>query len=566
MQPYLNVPARYRQQTNRFGGLDRNASIRQGRFADMENLCADQYPVLSTRPGRTFDRFPGKTGALYSGDGLIRVEGSALVLPDRRVELGLTEGEKTLCAMGAYVLVFPDKKYASLTDPEDMGGMEASFTPAGRITVTPCTLEGGDRLPDYVQEDSPEEPENKCFWLDTSETPPVLKQWSGESAMWVTEETAYVRLEAQGIGRDFRAYDSVWLSGAGALDGANTVWAREEDRLVITGILGDTESLPQTLTIARRVPEMDWVTECGNRLWGCRAGKNAQGETVNELYASRLGDFRNWESFLGLSTDSFSVSVGSPGPFTGAVTHLGTPLFFKEDCLYKVYGSYPANFRVQCTPCRGVQPGCGRSLAIVGEMLYYKSPMGVCAFDGSLPQEIGEPLGMAPFENAVGAGFGGKYYLSMEEKGADAIYVYDTFRGLWHKETGLGARQMVSCRGKLYALDGQGRVHCLRGEESPEKVEWMAKTGRIDGWEPERYLTGITLHMVLAPYARAEILVRYDSAGPWESAGAVTGRGERFRLPIRPRKCSHLELMLKGTGQMQLFSLTRILQKGRDGL
>ena len=189
MQPYLNVPARYRQQTNRFGGLDRNASIRQGRFADMENLCADQYPVLSTRPGRTFDRFPGKTGALYSGDGLIRVEGSALVLPDRRVELGLTEGEKTLCAMGAYVLVFPDKKYASLTDPEDMGTMEASFTPAGRVTVTPCTLEGGDRLPDYVQEDSPEEPENKSFWLDTSEPPPVLKQWSGESAMWITEET-----------------------------------------------------------------------------------------------------------------------------------------------------------------------------------------------------------------------------------------------------------------------------------------------------------------------------------------------------------------------------------------
>ena len=106
--------------------------------------------------------------------------------------------------------------------------------------------------------------------------------------MWITEETAYVRLEAQGIGRDFRVYDSVWLSGAGALDGANTVWAREEDWLVLTGILGDTESLPQTLTIARRVPEMDWVTECGNRLWGCRAGKNAQGDTVNELYASRL--------------------------------------------------------------------------------------------------------------------------------------------------------------------------------------------------------------------------------------------------------------------------------------
>ena len=567
MQPYLNVPPRYRQQTNRFGGLDCNASIQQGQFADMENLCSDQFPVLSTRPGRSEPLFPGPTGGLLAGDGLIRVSGSALVLPDRRVELGLSEGEKTLTAMGAYVLVFPDKKYASLTEPEIYGEMEAEFIPTGPVIATPCTLDGADRRPDYVQPDAPEEPENRALWLDTSGTPYCLKQWNASGSIWVTEETAYLRLESAGIGREFRAYDGVTLSGTEGLDGANTVWALGEDYLVLTGVLEDTVTVGDSLRVTRTVPDMDYVTECGNRLWGCRAGKNARGETVNEIYASKLGDFRNWESFLGLTTDSFTVSVGTPGPFTGAITHLGTPLFFKEDCLYKIYGSYPANFRVQCTPCRGVQAGCGRSLAIVGEMLYYKSPMGVCAFDGSLPQEIGQSLGMTSFRNGVAAGFGGKYYLSMEDAaGADAIYVYDTYRGLWHKETGIRARQLVSCREKLYGLDAAGAVQCLRGAESPEKVAWMAKTGRIDGWEPERYLTGITLHIALAPYAKAEILVRYDSRGPWEQVGAITGRGERFRLPIRPRRCSHLELMLRGTGQMQLYSLTRILQKGRDGL
>lgn len=567
MQPYLNVPTRYRQQTNRFAGLNRNASIRHGEFADMENLCSDQYPALTTRSGRVADVCTGAVQALLAADGLIRAEEGDLVLPDRRVALGLTRGEKTLAAMGAYVLVFPDKKYASLTDAGDFGSMEAHFTPEGPVTVTPCTLEGADRKPDYVQPSAPEEPENKALWLDTAENTPVLKQWEEGSGLWVTLQTPYIRLEAPGIGEAFRAYDGIVLSGAGALDGANTVWALDADYLVLTGLLEDAEILPQGLTVSRRVPDMDFVTECGNRLWGCRAGLNARGETVNEIYASRLGDFRNWESFLGLSTDSYAVSVGTPGPFTGAITHLGTPLFFKEECLYKIFGSFPENFQVTCTPCRGVQPGCGRSLAIVGELLYYKSPMGVCAFDGSLPQEIGMPLGMDAYRNACGAGFAGKYYLSMEDsQGQDAIYVYDTYRGLWHKESGLGATQLVSCREKLYALDGNGMVTCLRGEESLEKVRWMAKTGRIDGWEPERYLTCITLHMVLAPHATTQVLVRYDGTGEWENVGAITGQGERFRLPIRPRRCSHLELVLRGEGQMQLFSLTRVFQQGRSGL
>lgn len=566
MQPYLNVPSRYRQQTNRFAGLNRNASVSQGEFADMENLCADQYPALTTRCGRVSDVFPGTNQALFAADGLIRVEGGDLVLPDRRVSLELTEGEKTLCAMGTYVLVFPDKKYASLTDAGDYGSMDAVYAPDGPVTVTPCTLEGADRRPDYVQPTAPEEPENKALWLDTSESPRVLKQWEAGSALWVTLETPYIRLDAPGIGKPFRVYDGVYLTGAGALEGANTVWAAEEDYLVLTGLMEDSETVAQGLSVSRRVPEMDYVTECGNRLWGCRAGKNAQGETVNEIYACRLGDFRNWESFLGLATDSYTVSVGAPGPFTGAITHLGTPLFFKEECLYKIYGSMPESFRVQATPCRGVQAGCGRSLAIVGELLYYKSPMGVCAYDGSLPQEIGIPLGMESFRNACAAGFAGKYYLSMEDsQGEDAIYVYDTHRGLWHKEAGVGAAQLVSCREKLYALKKNGKVDCLRGEESLEKVRWMARTGRIDGWEPERYLTCVTLHMLLAPHGYAQVLVRYDGVGDWENVGAITGRGERFRLPIRPRRCATLELMLRGEGQMQLFSLTRMLQKGRNG-
>lgn len=558
MEPTLRVPYQYREYTESFGGLNRNVSVSPGEFAEEENLSSEQFPVLTVRAPRK--NLGVSAQALLAGNGLIRVEKGDLVLPDRRVALGLKEGEnKRLAAMGSYILVFPDKKYASTLDEEDYGSMEALFEAEGSVTATPCTLDGTARLPDRVGTQPPEAPENGFLWLDTEEK--ALKVWSSAAGMWIQEETGYIKLEAPGIGKNFRVYDGVRITGTETLDGANTLWAVEEDALVVSGTLAESVTL-DGLRVERRVPDMDYVTECGNRLWGCRAGKNREGQTVNEIYACKLGDFRNWESFLGLSTDSYSVAVGSPGGFTGAITYLGTPIFFKEDCLYKVFGSYPSAFRLQMTACAGVQAGCADSLAIAGQTLYYKSALGVCAYEGAMPRDIGAALGHLPFRNARGAAWGSLYYLSMEEAGGDSLYVYDGARGLWHREAGLKIRRLTACQGKLYALDGDGGLWCLRGEAGEEKVTWTAQTGKLDYYRGGRHLTGLSLRLELARGAKAEVAIRYDGTGPWEQAGAVTGQGLTFSLMLRPRKCSALELRLEGTGPMRLYSMERIWQRG----
>ena len=46
------------------------------------------------------------------------------------------------------------------------------------------------------------------------------------------------------------------------------------------------------------------------------------GEAVNEIYASKLGDFRNWRCFEGLSTDSYAAARGSDGAFTLSLIHI----------------------------------------------------------------------------------------------------------------------------------------------------------------------------------------------------------------------------------------------------
>lgn len=563
----MEIPTMKRLWTSRrtvdaFGGLNRGQRIGDGEFAQMENLCADFYPALAPSPAREKLALTGVT-ALGAGERLFYTQGSALVLGDRRVELGLSpEGPKQLVKMGAYVVVFPDKKYASTLDGGESGSLEAEFEAEAPV-LTPSTLEGADRMPDYVQPGEPKAPENGALWLDTAASPGVLKEWSAASNLWVTVQTAYVRISAPGIGREFRRYDGISLSGVEALDGANVIWQAEEDFVVVTGVL-EGELRPERLTLSRSVPEMDFVIECGNRLWGCRAGTDRQGKPVNELYASKLGDFRNWNCFMGLTTDSYAVGVGSQGPFTGAISYLGSPLFFKEDCLYKIYGSYPAAFRVQSTACPGVAKGSGGSLAIVGETLFYKSPTGVCAYDGSLPTEVGRSLGTERLENGTGAGWCGRYFLSLQEdSGGDALYVFDRVLGQWHRESGFGARQLAAYGGKLYGLDARGEVWLLRGGKSEARVKWSARTGRISGWDGKQMiLRNLELQLILARRARMDIFVRYDDRGPWEKAGTLTGADRRCAIPIRPKPCSYLELLLEGEGDVRLLALTRVLRQG----
>ena len=202
------------------------------------------------------------------------------------------------------------------------------------------------------------------------------------------------------------------------------------------------------------MPNMDFIVESGNRLWGCKYGVAVNGQIVNEIYASKLGDFKNWNSFAGISTDSYAASVGTDGQFTGAITHLGYPIFFKENCMHKVYGNYPANYQIQTTACRGVQRGCERSLAIVNEVLYYKARSGVCAYDGSLPMEISSALGDEAYSNAVAGSLGNKYYISMvDSKKQWSLFVYDTLKGMWHREDSTRAIVFCNCRGDLYYID-----------------------------------------------------------------------------------------------------------------
>lgn len=595
----MNFPTLYARQRSQetletFAGYNHNVRINEGEFYDMTNLTSDMAPVLAPRKARGLYAEGANVQGMIAKDSLCYVDGQEFVINEYRIDMGLStdaaDCPKQLISMGAYVIIMPDKKYINTADLTDFGNIEAEVLTQAPVTFTLCMADGTEYMAEYVQSSEPNDPANLTTWVDTSITPHTLKQWSESSGMWVSVETTYIKIASVGIGVPFEQYDGISISGLKdetlydnttgeaigdpseleALEGSAIIWVKSDDYIVIAGILDITRTITNQITIARKMPAMDFIVENENRLWGCRYGLSNDGEFVNELYSCKLGDFRNWNCFMGISTDSYVVSLGTDGQFTGAISLGGHPLFWKENFLHDVYGQIPANFQVQTTACRGVQKGCDRSLAIVNEILYYKARHAVCAYDGSLPTEVSAALGEERYSNAVAAAHGNKYYISMDKAdGTDhVLMVLDTAKGLWHKEDDLPAYLFCSCRNELYCATADGRIIAMLGSGYSYEgmVSWMAETGIIGASLPNsKYLAKLNIRMVLELGSHATILAQYDSVGDWESLGFITGTDLRsFTIPVRPRRCDHLRLRIEAEGKGMIFSITKTLAHGSD--
>lgn len=579
--PTLPVKPGDSQTMDVFAGYNHNVRISENEFYDMMNLCSDQAPVLAPRKPRGLYLQGANIQGMIAKDSLCYIDGSHFVINEYRIDMGLSTASedcpKQLVTMGAYVIILPDKKYFNTVD-QTFGNIDAQMTTQADATFTPCKLDGTEYTPDYIQPEQPTEAENMSLWVDTSAEPHSLKQYSKSMDMWTGVQTTYIKIRSPHIGQPFAQYDGVNLSGLKelentqlqALDGAAILYGCEEDAVIVIGMLDGEVSVESPVTISRKMPLMDFVVENDNRLWGCRYGLNHKGEVVNELYASKLGDFKNWNCFMGISTDSYAVSLGSDGQFTGAITHAGYPLFFKENCLHKVYGQIPANFSVQTTACRGVQKGSHESLAIVNEILYYKAQHAICAYDGSLPVEVSAALGETQYEAAVGAAHGNKYYVNMRSciEGEHNLFVYDTAKGMWHREDDLEVKCFCSCRNELYCATQDGRILGIlgSGDSFEDAVPWMFETGILGGSLPnKKYLVKLNIRLVLEFGSTITIYAQYDSVGEWVNLGTITGTDLRsFTIPVRPRRCDHLRLRFEAEGKGMVFSLTKTYTHGSD--
>lgn len=602
LYPSLTEQRTQRDVVDVFRGYNHNLRIASSEFYDMQNMTSDAYPILSIRRKRgAYNNATGVNG-LIAKDNLCYIDGQYFCMNEYRIDMDLTDTPKQLVSMGAYVIILPDKKYINTADVSDYGNIEATFVtvPEASTSFDLCTLTGDSYAITYKQDSPPDSPSNMEYWIDTSSTPNTLKQYSSSSGMWVSIATTYIKISHAGIGAAFGQYDGITISGLkgvplidysgeefddediAAIDGNFTLWDKGDDFIVITGMLSESVTIRNQFTIQRKMPDLDYITESENRLWGCRYGLQGgiNGPVVNEIYACKLGDFKNWNCFMGISTDSYIASCGTDGQFTGAITHLGYPLFFKENCVHKIYGNYPSNYQIQTTTCRGVQRGCSRSLAIVNEVLYYKSRNGVCAYDGSLPQEISAAFGDVQYFDAVAGAHGNKYYISMRD--SDNLYhlfVYDAMKGFWSKEDNLQTDGFCSARNEMYYIDSSDKtIHtmCGSGTIDNSDIEWFIESGLVgvdyannqyvtSMLPDKKYVSKLDIRMALEEGAKVYVCIKYDEDEHWERVWSMTAKNLRsFYVPIRPHRCDHFRIKLMGKGDAKIFSITKTIEQGSD--
>ena len=558
-----------------FRGYHHDLYIGKGEFYEMENLTSDHYPLLSPRGVRGFYATPGIPQGMIARESLCYVDGGDIVIGGTRVPMGLTVDQepKTLVSMGAYIIVMPDKKYLNTADVSDRGNIGASVTTESETVFALCDFEGNVFEKVFSQWYQPDTPSDGDYWVDTSENPGVVRRYDLGTESWVRIFPTYVRISSPGIGLCFSVGDGVTVSGAEHelavhLNTTATVKSKGDDFIVIRGLIHGKVTQSTPVTVARSVPDMDFMFECENRLWGCKSGVGANGEILNTIYACKRGDFRNWRCFDGEYSDSFEVTVGSGGDFTGAVAYLGYPLFFKENCVHKIYGTTPLNYQVQTTVLRGVQKGSSRSLAVVSEVLYYKSQTGICAYDGSLPVEISEPLGEGPYHKAAAGARGNKYYVSMsDDVGVYHLFVYDTARRMWHREDNTQATLFCACGSELHYIDyATNRIMNVdgKGQRETEPFKWSATSGIIGTDSPDKkYVSRMDVRLKLDVGTRVAFFIEYDSSGDFEYLFTMTGKSlQSFSVPIRPKRCDHLRLRIVGMGEAKIFSICKTLEYG----
>lgn len=512
MLPDMKYADRLTKQTQTaFGGLDHNAAVRDGYFYDMENLSGALYPVLSPRKGRTTVRTLAKPNGLFARDKLCWVDGTDFYY-DGAVKGQVTDSEKRFARLGSYVLIFPDKVYYN-AGTDEFGALEASWTGTVRFT-------------------------NYVYDAESSEAEEV---YQGNAI--TTSGTAF----------PFEAGEAVEITGSTTETNNRTSVIREvlnDGRMLVFTNNTFTEAGSQSVTLARKVPDMDFFCENENRLWGCNE---------NEIYACALGNPKRWYNLEGLATDSYAVTVGSDGDFTGAVSFLGYAMFFKEDAIHKMYGSKPSNFQAMSSAVSGVTAGSADSMAIAGETLFYLSRTGIVSYQGGVPTVISAALGTQAFQQAVGGTDGQRYYVSLRQGDAWTLYCYDTRTGLWHKEDGVHARWFARSDGVLYYLDATDNTLYSVGTGDCTDVHWMAETGDFTDGGPDK--AGVLrLQMRFEPDAGTMVTVslQFDSDGVWRPVRTVTAdRKKSVILPIVPRRCDHWRVRIEGTGGCRLYGLTR---------
>ena len=528
-----------------FGGLERRVGAGNGTIRDMENLTAAEAPVLASRPKRkTAAALTSPRGLFACGETLFCCDGTTLYadgeavawaedLPEAAQAAALGDTDKAFAALGERVLIWPDKVMARR---RAAGGV-------GPYSETPGTISAAWELVPLAVSVT-----QSCTFSDGT--------YAGVGAAGNTILAADSAFDWAAY---FRVGDGVTVSGAADPENNKTAVVREIDgnELRFYENSFTVNSTAASITVTRAVPDLDFLCVQDNRVWGCR------GDTI---CCCKLGDPFNWNVFDGISTDAWSVETGTPGDFTGCVSFMGYPVFFKEDRVFKVYGSRPSNYEVMSSATLGVLPGAHQTLAVAGETLFYLSRAGFVRYNGGYPSAVDAALA-ARYTGGASGSDGRRYFVSaLRADGGRELLVFDPETGLWMKEDGLAVNGFANVAGTLYAQTDAANLIVGNAPE-PDEADFASGVTFADfdsaGGRSFVSKYPVRLWLRLENAGAVTVQISYNGAA-WETAASIPAGEKRARyIPVPIRRCDRFGLRLSTVGAWRLYGMEIETRAGR---
>ena len=588
----VNVLEPIEERIIEFKGLNRKPVIEDGEMSDMLNLTSDAYPLLTQRKARGRMRLPSgairpiQLMAMREKIALIarREDGYAFYYDGERIDEVEDVDETTrMVSINTKICFFPQKKYLIV----DSGGNIPSENAYGSLDFT-FTIS----LPLSVTLGS----ENATINLGTTH------DFHRDDAI-TTDATIRYKFNGSFYEKPFETSFVI-----DDVDGNNIIVPSEV--ITMATEVGATNITITSGSIERTMPELDYVAEWNNRLWGCSTADNT-------IYASKLGDPTNWQYYQGTSLDSFYAQQGTDGDWTGIGKHSNHLIFFKQDSLCRVYGTAPSNYQIDNMEAFGVEKGSADSIATINDEVFYKSKIGIMVYSGSTPACVSDKLNVEARDVVAGTEKR-KYYASIHTKGGGyELMVLDIDKAVWHKEDNTRFRSCATIGDRLHYVEYDadllacsvnlpcsdwllvgseniggsiGIVNPINAYEDANTIKWKAVFGPFDEYIEEHKIYSKLAFRVQSKGEEDSDLVNEDGEkilihtgeaigfpnwlkvyisideGDWEEVDVripPTKKGDF--IPIIPRRCDRYSVKLEGEGLCDIKTLTRRIRKGSFG-
>lgn len=333
----------------------------------------------------------------------------------------------------------------------------------------------------------------------------------------------------------------------------------------------DATPVPSKLTITRSMPQIDYICEKDNRLWGVvnhqhnrvwdkDAGENGEWKEFDSrmIVASSLGEPDDFYDYTGAYGGAYAVAVASEGDFTGICAYGDSVLAWKEKKLCKVMGDYPANYSMHEYVVDGLQAGAHGTQVNISETLLYKGVNGVYAYGGGTPRLISPQFGQRRYIAEAAGTDGERYYITLTDAaGATHLHSYDVQRGLWLRESGENAIGYVDLPAGFCALLDDGKLYRMDNGEDDPALTWYAQfTPLYETMAKKRYAK-LILRLELGSAAFVRIMERVDGS-PWKQIGRITaGEKNPVTVPVPIARGDKMEFRLEGKGACTILSIER---------